>query len=383
MQSAGWEETREEPVFAPAATQEEAQEIFSYFLFRDQNGKDLVALFNSLDPVAGSRVRFVREHMDEIRAAMKKSEVPGVDEMNGEAVKQFFLKAIRYDPNKTKTVTDTSKRDAFVEQNAEKEGYSAWIDGLLENLIEKKGIFNGKDMFYPSGKRRSWEQRHYEYNLENIVRAMYSTQEAQGAGFFGNNLFGSSVQKYDSVDAIRSDKDRLRTIDDEAYENLKSEYVQRLGDIADTFARDRNDWRNREAASDLLLEAVMKRRTRDGIAAYLKNEGAGWTRYSDAVVDSLISLVEDVRKMPTGYFEAKPARPVYADEIKGVVLPESSDVKLLDALDARGISYLTYENKNDADRIEKVNQLADEKQVKFSQRNDTEYMTAVQNGDTI
>lgn len=374
-------ETREEPVFAPAATQEEAQEIFSYFLFRDQNGKDLVALFNSLDPVSGSRVRFVREHMDEIRAAMKKSEVPGVDEMNGEAVKQFFLKAIRYDPNKTKTVTDTSKRDAFVEQNAKKEGYSAWIDGLLENLIEKKGIFNGKDMFYPSGKRRSWEQRHYEYNLKNIVRAMYSTQEAQGAGFFGNNLFGSSAQKYDSVDAIRSDKERLRTIDDEAYENLKSEYVQRLGNIADMFARDRNDWQNREAASDLLLEAVMKRRTRDGIAAYLKNEGAGWTRYSDAVVDSLISLVEDVRKMPTGYFEAKPARPVYADEIKGVVLPESSDVKLLDALDARGIPYLTYENENDADRINKVNLLADEKQVKFSQRNDTEYMTAVQNGD--
>ncbi len=359
-------ETREEPVYAPAATQEEAQKIFSYYIFRDKYGKSLVDAFNKLEPGTGQWIRFAKEHTDEIRAAMVRSEVTNAENMSVRDVVRYFYDAIKYDPNKTQTVSDSSKRDAFIETHAEKEGYFAWIDSLLDGLIEKKGLYNGKDRYMPSGKRKSWEQLHYEYNLKNIVRAMYSTQEEQGAGFFGNNLFGASAQKYDSVDAIRSDRERLRSIDDEAYKNLKDEYIQRLGNIADMFAKNRNDWQNREAASDLLLEAVMKRRTRDGIAAYLKKEGEGWTRYSDAVVDSLISLVGNVRKMPTGYFEAKPARAVYADEIKGVVLPETSDKKLMDALDARGIPYLTYEYKNDADRIEKVNRLAEERDVEFS-----------------
>ncbi len=375
-------ETREEPVYAPAATQEEAQRIASYFMFRDVNGKSLVDEFNGIEPGNVRRVRFASEHEAEIRAAMEKSDVPNVADLSKSEVTRFFLDAIRYDPNKTETVTDTSKRDAFLEQNAEKEGYSAWIAGLLDGLIAKKGIYNGKDMFYPSGNRRSWEQLHYEYNLENIVRAMYDTQEEQGAGFAGNNLFGASAQKYASVEEIREDEDRLRNIDDDEYEKLKSEYVSRLGELADSFARDPSDWRNRESASDLLLEAVMKRKTRDGIAAYLKKEGSGWTRYADHIVDDLIDLVSDVRKMPTGYFEAKPARAVYADEIRGVVLPNNSDEKLYDALSERGISYLTYERGNDADRIEKVNALADEKRVKFSSR-DASYLKAVEDVQEI
>lgn len=373
-------ETREQPVYAPAATQEEAQRIASYFMFRDVNGKSLVDEFNGIRPGNGRRLRFASEHEAEIRAAMGKSDVPNVADMSKSEVTRFFLDAIRYDPNKTETVTDTSKRDAFLEQNAEKEGYAAWIDGLLDGLIAKKGIFNGKEMFYPSGNRRSWEQLHYEYNLENIVRAMYDTQEEQGSGFAGNNLFGASAQKYASVEEIREDEDRLRNIDDDEYEKLKSEYVSRLGELADSFARDPSDWRNREAASDLLLEAVMKRKTRDGIAAYLKKEGSGWTRYADHIVDDLIDLVSDVREMPTGYFEAKPARAVYADEIRGVVLPNNADEKLYDALSERGISYLTYERGNDADRIEKVNTLADEKRVKFSSR-DASYLKAAEDGD--
>lgn len=41
-------------------------------------------------------------------------------------------------------------------------------------LKKKSGIWNGKDFYTPSGKRRNFDGLHYEETLENVVKVMRS-----------------------------------------------------------------------------------------------------------------------------------------------------------------------------------------------------------------
>lgn len=49
-----------------------------------------------------------------------------------------------------------------------------WIDNLFKGAEEKSGIWNGKDFYTPSGKRRNFDGLHYEETLENVVKVMRS-----------------------------------------------------------------------------------------------------------------------------------------------------------------------------------------------------------------
>ncbi len=369
----------EELVYKPADDEKTAKQYFAYEMLKERfaDYKNLQSLDEKVD--------YMYKHFDEIKETIEKA---GVDTSDYKIRNYKFMlsNAFYFDPKETRVVEDRSERDAFIKANAEKEGYTAWIDDLLNGLVEKKGLYNGKDYYTNSGNKRSFESTHYEYTLENIVRAMYDTTQEQGKGFGGNSLIGSSAKKYESISDIKGDRDRLRKIDEDEYIKLRKDYRAKLNEITDSFAMNYNPddistWHNHDAAADLLLEAIMQRKTKEGVASYLQKEGKGWTRYSEQVVNDLWDLIQEVRTLPSGYFEAKPRRAVYSNEIKGVIMPENADAGLKDALGKLGIEYKTYEMDNDEDRIKVTNELAQEKNIIFSLKSDQDWLDTGFNGN--
>lgn len=261
------------------------------------------------------------------------------------------------DNNGTKFEADIDEAHRIIDERIDQAEYEQWLEDNLRKIEGKKGIRNNKDLFTPSGNRRSWEALHDEVNLENIIKAMKKDGET-GISFAGPSIYGAAQQDYKSIDEIRNAKGRLQMEDEELFHQKKMEFVRRFSDLEHALA---NSAMGATDAGNVMAEAVSKFSTKSAIANYIRKEGQGWTTYKEWIVDDLLDLVEDIRNMPTGYFEAKPQRAVGFDEIKAVIIPDNSSIELKEALEENNIPYETYEPGNEDQRIELLNNVEDAK----------------------
>lgn len=251
-------------------------------------------------------------------------------------------------------------------------GYKKWIDGLFTGIEEKQGLYNGKDYITNNG-RRSWEALHYEVNLENIVKVMAQQANGEGALFSGLGIWGAAAKEYNSISEIKADKDRLQTIDEDEYTKLKQEMGSRLSEIAEAISDkdEDNSFIAIDNAMENICDAVRTQKTKSGIKKYLSQYHDNVT---DNTVDDIVSLVNDIAGMPTGYFEAKPQRAVGYNEINAVVIPSGTDAELKKLLKDNNIKTVEYEADNEEDRLQKLNSL---ESAKFATARDSKYMDAL------
>ena len=265
-----------------------------------------------------------------------------------------------------------TKIDDYFDSHSLEKDYEYWLKNLFSDIIAKEGIRNNKDLFTPSGNRRSFEALHYEHTLENVVKAMKEEGAKGIGGFGGGNIFGASTNEYNSIDEIKSDaENRMYYLPESEYEEIRKGFRDRLYELANTLPIHKDSFSALDDATNMLIEAVSKFKTKSGMANYLRTESKGWANYSDYIVDDLIELVNDIRNMPAQYFEAKPQRAVGFDEIKAVVMPSQesyeddlSEVK--SELEKLNIPILEYEYGDNNARIKALNSLED---VRFSEKN--------------
>ncbi len=268
----------------------------------------------------------------------------------------------------TNGVKQTVDRRAAKEQirdAVDQTAYENWLGELFAGIVEKEGIRNNKDYFTPSGNRRSFEALHYEHNLENVIKAMREKGE-KGIAFGGGSIFGAATTEFSSVDDMKQASGRLQQMSEEEYQEIKDGFTNRFFELASSLPKNKNSFTATDDAANTLTEAVAKYQTKRGIANYLRRELDGWANYSPQVVDDLIELVNDIRSMPTGYFEAKPQRAVGFEEVGVFVIPYDADVKLKQELLNRGYSIAEYDPKVEGDRQRVVNQF---EEYKFSLSN--------------
>jgi hypothetical protein len=269
--------------------------------------------------------------------------------------------------NGIQQTVDRKAAKELIRDTVDQAAYESWLEDLFSGVVEKEGIRNNKDYFTPSGNRRSFEALNYEHNLENVIKAMRETGEKGiGNGFGGASIFGASTTEFSSIEDMKRSSDRLQMMSYEEYQELRKQFTDRFLDIAIRLPNTKNSFSATDSAAEVLTEAVAKYKTRSGIANYLRRELKGWATYSDQVVDDLIDLVNDIRKMPTGYFEAKPQRAVGFDEVGVFVIPRNADIKLKQELLNRGYSIAEYDPDVEGDRQKVVNQF---EEYKFSLSN--------------
>lgn len=249
-----------------------------------------------------------------------------------------------------------------IEEKIDFDDFRKWLTEKADGILGKKGIRNNKDPFTPSGNRRSFEQLHDDFTIDNIMRDMKKNQQARGQGTFGataESVAAVATPEYKSISDMKKDSARLKIIDDQAYTQIKDDIGNQIIDIITDIKnankiKTSNDFFVSDAIGSLIVGGGQLR-SADSIIRYFANGGYSIDRNT---ANRILDVYRAVSAMPTGYFEAKPQRVVNFSEIKMVELPESASDTLKKQLERRKIPYEVY-GKTDEDRATAVKKLND------------------------
>ena len=259
----------------------------------------------------------------------------------------------------------------FTEANIDKtdmRGYEKWLTNLAEDIEEASGIPNGKDIFTPSGSRRTFKQLHLEITAENIVKSMLkqSKDNINVVGFNGvKSIRASSATSFKQISDIKKSSYKLQNLNEETIVALDDKLINLLSDIA-TYNNKSDDFFGISRIGDVILEVSEKKRnTVKDIISKFKLYSWDITENQARDVKELIELVKE---MPVNMFEAKPERVVNFNEIKYALIP-SDEIEAIKGLRNKGVEVIEYARNEDIDpRVEILNSLDD---VKFSIKKDT------------
>lgn len=259
-----------------------------------------------------------------------------------------------------KTENDYDATSDAMRNQINHNNFNDWVRSQLNQIFKRKGIYNGKERFTSSGSKKSFKATHYDYTVENVVRAMLQKEESSIPSVNAYGLKAAASTRYGSLDEIRADSYRLVKVSDEEF---NARMAKADNDLHDFFnAIEAWDYDVEEQAGELLVTASKRKLDAAGIAQLFKANGFKKATLRAAKIAE--SVIRQVQTIPTGYLEAKPARVVSFDEIRMVVAPDDIPAKLASALDERGIPYTTYDGSTE-DRLAKLNGVED---VQFSPR---------------
>lgn len=243
----------------------------------------------------------------------------------------------------------------------------AWVEGQLGGLLGEPGIYNGKDYYTPSGDRRSFAETHWDYNVENIVRAM-NNASSRGEGMWdvtGSTLAATATPEYGSIADMHADEGRLRRLDQGEYDRLMEDLSIELDRITDDLMRTTkhhadNNYDERQILGGIIAEAAQGKRTAAAIKQAFRKEGYA---ISDGHAQSIIRLLDHAAQVPTEYFEAKPQRVVSFDEAVAVVAPDNAPAELIEDMQKAGMNVVEYAAGDEKSRLDTINRLEN---VRFS-----------------
>lgn len=275
--------------------------------------------------------------------------------------------------NAYKMLTDTSGGKAVLDVEATRQKIreaapanevKEWAEKKLEGVLGEKGIRNGKEKYTQSGKQRSFAQLHYAYTLENLVKAMNQQQEARGQGALGlsaKTLMSTATAEYGTLDEVRADKGRLQQMPEEEYNKLLEEADSEIEEVvkrirSETAAHATSSFEEQEILGSILMQAAQGKRTAAAIGKVFAKEGY---IIGKDTAQQILKLYNDVAKIPTGYFEAKPQRAVGFDEVRAAILPDNASKSLIEELQQKGVKVELYKAGDDAERTAVLNRVPD------------------------
>lgn len=109
------------------------------------------------------------------------------------------------------------------------------------------------------------------------------------------------------------------------------------------------DW-----AENVIITAAKGPHTLDAVKTALEEGGL---KFSENSAKAVLNLINKTASIATRYFEAKPHRVVNFDEIRGIVVPDNTDSKLLQRLSEKNIPILEYRAEDEADRARVINSI--------------------------
>ena len=267
------------------------------------------------------------------------------------------------DTSAGKQTLDVEATRNAIREKAPEQKVEQWVYDKLEGVLGEKGIRNEKEPFTPSGKKRSFAQLHNPYTLENLVKAMNS-QNARGQDVLGvsaSTLMSTTTAEYKTLDEVRADKGRLRQMPEAEYKKLLEDADGQIEQVIrmlrqETTPHSDNSFEEQEILGEILLRAAEGKHTAAAIGkAFAKEDYI----ISKDAAQRILKLYNDVAKIPTGYFEAKPQRAVGFDEVRAAILPDNASRSLIDELKQKGVKVELYKAGDDAQRTAVLNRVPD------------------------
>lgn len=282
------------------------------------------------------------------------------DKISDARVEDFIrnAEALYEDGGQTRDDVDRYATQDKLSEAVDDADVEAWVRGQLRGVLGEPGIYNGKERFTASGKRRSFRETHGAYTAENIVKAM-NQASARGESYWGvgaKGILSVATPRYKSVDAIHADEGRLQNMPEEEYNQLLQELDKRIeGIVADV---------QKTAGSydmDEIAGLLMENAGQDAMRIQQAFSRQGYD-IDGGLATEIAGMYRQAAEMPTGYFEAKPQRVVTFDE-PVCIAPDDCPPERLEKMKAAGLNVIEYEAGNDEQRMEIARSL---KSMRFS-----------------
>lgn len=263
-----------------------------------------------------------------------------------------IIKAVRkYHLGETNARIDTKKAHEVIDKAVDMEGYKKWLKDLFSDLSEKRGIRNNADYYTPSGYARSFEALHYEYNLENIVKAMKSRASIADSNFTSPSTLAAALAKrFNSIEDLHA-AEALLTEKPADLGMVGKQYNDMLYEIASSMVGKHYSLSDSlmltDGAANVIQEVAEKgKRTAEDIYSYIHRNYSGTYEITKEIATKIQDLFSALSNAETNMFEAKPRRAVGFDEIKQVILPKTVSKEVISALEERGIDYSIYDDES-------------------------------------
>ena len=304
--------------------------------------------------------------MEELKWSEEKAQKKA-DKLIAPMVRARLMNAYEYataESTEATMVQDTEAMQQELRQKAPDADVEQWLLPKMEKVLGEKGIYNGKEPYTKTGNRRSFAQLHYAYTLENLVKAMNQQQEARGQGAWGlsaKTLMSTATAEYGTLDEVRADKGRLQQMPEEEYNKLLEEADSEIAEVvkrirSETAAHAASSFEEQEILGSILMQAAQGKRTAAAIGKVFAKEGH---IIGKDTAQQILKLYNDVAKIPTGYFEAKPQRAVGFDEVRAAILPDNASKSLIEELQQKGVKVELYKAGDDAERTAVLNRVPD------------------------
>lgn len=259
--------------------------------------------------------------------------------------------------------TNKNKKEAALNN-----GLKEYLVKETQPLFTEKGIYNGKDYLTPSGNRRSFWQLHDEYNLENLVNALTKgettgSEKTLVTGY--GQIQAKMSNKFNSIEDIKNAKNQL--MPEAEVKKITEEYSNAIAEDIDELSKYMYDSMfSFDNASNLIFDYASEK-THDE-KSFMKNaKEYGINRVPTELINKINSDLENLKNIPTDYFEAKPQRAVGLDEIQAAIIPNNTSDKLKQRINDAGINYYEYDPTIEGDRNRVINQFND---LKFMLKGD-------------
>ena len=271
------------------------------------------------------------------------------DKISDARVEDFIrnAEALYEDGGQTRDGVDRYATQDKLREAVDDADVEAWVRGQLRGVLGEPGIYNGKERFTASGRRRSFRETHGAYTAENIVKAM-NQASARGESYWGvgaKGILSVATPRYKSVDAIHADEGRLQNMTEEEYNRLLQELDKRIEGIVADVQKTSGSYDMDEIAG-LLMENAGQDAMR--IQQAFSRQGYD---IDGGLATEIAGMYRQAAEMPTGYFEAKPQRVVTFDE-PVCIAPDDCPPERLEKMKAAGLNVIEYEAGNDEQRME-------------------------------
>lgn len=271
------------------------------------------------------------------------------DKIRDARVEDFIrnAEALYEDGGQTRDGVDRYATQDKLREAVDDADVEAWVRGQIRGVLGEPGIYNGKERFTASGKRRSFRETHGAYTAENIVKAM-NRASARGESYWGvgaKGILSVATPRYKSVDAIHADEGRLQNMPEEEYNRLLQELDKRIDGIVADVQKTAGSYDMDEIAG-LLMENAGQDAMR--IQQAFSRQGYD---IDGGLATEIAGMYRQAAEMPAGYFEAKPQRVVTFDE-PVCIAPDDCPPERLEKMKAAGLNVIEYEAGNDEQRME-------------------------------
>lgn len=263
--------------------------------------------------------------------------------------KAEFEYAIEYAKgNVQKEINNSSYNDGVVNAIKEhKEEFEKYIEQILsEDVFGEKYIVRDDVAPYDDeGNLKSFDETHYIYNIDNVVKAMKIGASSVGGSFTGGVNYTStfSTQEFGSIDEIHKNKVNIKGLSEEEQSENQQKIIEILTPVIDEVSNSGSYNNDFLIASDNIVDAFKQSKTKNGVYNYLKQY---YPALKKSTVDKLFKVRDEIANMPTRYFEAKPHRAVGFNEVMAAVIPADADESLKKALKRMNIPLYEYADES-------------------------------------